>query len=225
MSSTLWVLVKPLCAWAYNGFCQVAWIFMAKVVVRLHFNPMAIGSSLYMLKCWKIILKCMQIKVIPPFNVTSRLWDDIVYRMCEVWVIEKALSFSTSLEKFLKICVVPTNSRWLQGFSFCPLCLESYLSVSLSLFSSLHLTLSLFSSFAEPGICGGVCEWSFGSLFTVKIPQSQEKQEARESCRPGTTSSFSASAWQVSPLKCLNRKRLRASPTSRLVLHRFLFRS
>lgn len=150
------------------------------------------------------------------------------FEMCEVWVIEKKLSLSLPVWKDFSRSVwyQRTQGDFKVSLSV-PLCLESYLSVSLSLFSSLHLSPShsLFFSFAEPGICGGVCEWSFGSLFTVKIPQSQEKQEARESCRPGTTSSFSASAWQVSPLKCLNRKRLRASPTSRLVLHRFLFRS
>lgn len=59
-------------------------------------------------------------------------------------------------------------------------CLESSLSLGLSL-----------SSFAEVGICDelwGVWEehWEF---VHRKIPQSQEKQEERESCHPG------AAAW------------------------------
>lgn len=83
-----------------------------------------------------------------------------------------------------------------------------------------YLVVCFPLSFAEAGIYDEVRgmwgeHWEF---VHRNIPQSQEKQEERESCHPG------AAARQVGPLKCLNRKCQWASPTSILVLHQLIFR-
>lgn len=64
----------------------------------------------------------------------------------------------------------------------------------------------------------GACERSTGSLFTVKF------LKVRRNRKSGNPAARALQHGQVGPLKCLNRKCQRASPTSILLLHQLLFR-